>query len=362
MWKLGHLLIIVLLVVLGEFQFSLAVASDIFPLWEKDQTVQNYAQLLGIPANKTINLSKTQIELVLIPAGHFQRGTPIPPDFHLSATPKYVFCASLIFTVILLIRYARNYIKFFRRSFALNWLLSIVVSLGGCLYGQIEGQRQSEALKKHEQALERLKLADDSEKCAVGETVLTRPFYFGKYLVTQEQFSEVMGVDNSIYKFGTNPVDNTSWEDAQEFCSKLSKLSGLKVSLPSEVQWEFACRAGTQTNYYAGDLVGDLDRAGWYIKNSKQITHPVGRKEPNFFGLFDMHGNVWEWCADVYNDTYPVNSSLENNTGPKSDGNRVIRGGSEGALANDCRSAKRLGMGSRNKVPGIGFRILVSLP
>ena len=160
---------------------------------------------------------------------------------------------------------------------------------------------------------------------------LTQPFYMGKYTVTQEQYSAVMGSNPSHFKGAQLPVETVSWDDATAFCTKLNeKLNDktLAVRLPTEAQWEYACRAGTRTRFYSGDADSDLDAVGWCESNSGCTTHPVGQKKANAFGLYDMHGNVWQWCQDSYNKSYstaPATDPLNDKRGSKP---RVVRGGS----------------------------------
>jgi formylglycine-generating enzyme required for sulfatase activity len=153
------------------------------------------------------------------------------------------------------------------------------------------------------------------------------------------------------------PVECVSWEDAQAFCKKLSGLTGKAYQLPSEAEWEYACRAGT-----TGDYAGELDAMAWYDKNSGSTTHPVGQKQANRFGLYDMHGNVWEWCEDVWHNNYegaPTDGSAWLSDGDS--GRRVLRGGSWGNYEADARSAIRF-----RSVPGdnnyvyFGVRVVVS--
>src|ERR1019366_6733194 len=121
---------------------------------------------------------------------------------------------------------------------------------------------------------------------------------------TEEQYEQIMGKNPSRIKGAQNPVETVSWDDAMEFCKKLSQKTGKTVRLPTEAQWEYACRAGTKTRFSFGDKDEDLGDYAWYEKNSDGKSHPVGQKKPNGLGLYDMHGNVWQWCADWYAEDY----------------------------------------------------------
>jgi len=195
------------------------------------------------------------------------------------------------------------------------------------------------------------------------QVTLTKPFGLGVYEVTQQQYEKVMGKNPSKFKAPQNPVEQVIWNDAVEFCRKLSDLPseksrGYVYRLPTEAEWEYACRAGTTTTYSFGDSESELGDYGWYDKNSGKTTHPVGSKKPNGWGLYDMHGNVWEWCQDWYG-SYPSGSTTDP-TGAASGSSRVRRGGSWLSYSVLCRSASR----SRG-TPGIrsiilGFRVLRS--
>ncbi len=173
---------------------------------------------------------------------------------------------------------------------------------------------------------------------------ITKPFYLGKYLVTQEQWQAVMGNNPSEFKGPKNPVERVSWDDCQKFLEKLNAKIGTqrgKFVLPTEAQWEYACRAGSTTRYCFGDDESGLGEYAWYYANSEKKTHPVGEKKPNAWGLYDMHGNVQESCQDWYDDGYYAKSPTDDPTGPAMDTDHVLRGGSWRRPASDCRSASR---------------------
>jgi formylglycine-generating enzyme required for sulfatase activity len=191
--------------------------------------------------------------------------------------------------------------------------------------------------------------------------VLSRGFYMQITPVTQAQWRAVMNTNPSHFKDNLNrPVETVSWGDAQVFIKKLNEREGRKAfALPTEAQWEYACRAGTGTRYYTGDTEADLDRAGWYDGNSDRQTQPVGQKASNDFGLHDMHGNVWEWCADWFGD-YPQSAAIDP-SGPPSGWYHVLRGGAFLNTAEACRSAHRSRCDPDDRSPYFGFR-LVRLP
>ena len=188
---------------------------------------------------------------------------------------------------------------------------------------------------------------------------IEKAFYMGRYEVTQKQWRAIMGNNPSHFKGDDLPVEWVSWDDVQEFIKKLNEKKGTdKYRLPSEAEWEYACRAGTTTRYSFGDDKSKLGDYAWYIDNSgdKTHTHPVGQKKPNSWGLYDMHGNVWEWVQDSWHDDYngaPTDGSAwENGDGTY----RVIRGGGWCDFAGDCRSADRPRGPRRSS--NLGFRLL----
>jgi len=192
---------------------------------------------------------------------------------------------------------------------------------------------------------------------------LTKPFYMGVHQVTNAQWKQVMGSVPSQRQQADGPVEQVRWEDAVEFCRKLSLLpaerkAGRVYRLPTEAEWEYACRAGTTTKYSFGDderLLGDY---GWFDGNSGKQTHPVGLKKPNAWGLYDMHGNVWEWCSDWYGDY--SDGPVTDPKGPSSGSHRVPRGGGWYDTARFCRSAVRLRSFLSYSHINLGFRLALS--
>jgi formylglycine-generating enzyme required for sulfatase activity len=193
---------------------------------------------------------------------------------------------------------------------------------------------------------------------------LTRGFWMAETEVTQAQWRAVMGTDPSYFKGDTLPVERVSWNDATDFCRKLSSSSGLTVSLPTEAQWEYACRAGTTTPFHFGSTVTpdqvNYDGNGPYGNAAKGVyrvkTTEVGSFPANAWGLRDMHGNVWEWCADWYASSLPGGTDP---TGPSTGSNRVLRGGSWGSGAQGCRSADRDADDPAYRFDFFGFRVVL---
>ena len=190
-----------------------------------------------------------------------------------------------------------------------------------------------------------------------GETLhqvtLTKGFYLQTTEVTQGQWKRVLGSNPSKFQScGDNcPVETVSWSDIQEFIAELNRIEGgYKYRLPTEAEWEYACRAGTK-----GPYAGNLDAMAWYTDTSGGKSHAVGGKRPNAWGLYDMHGNVWEWCQDRYGD-YP-SGPLTDPVGSSSGADRVIRGGSWSYNARYCRSAYRYRDKPGYRSDYLGFRL-----
>ena len=170
-------------------------------------------------------------------------------------------------------------------------------------------------------------------------SVTLSSFYLCKYEVTQALWQEVMGDNPSNHKGDNLPVEEVSWDDCQTFITRLNSLSGRKYRLPTEAEWEYAARGGNRSRGYKYSGSNVLSGVAWYKDNSGGKTHPVGTKSPNELGLYDMSGNVYEWCSDRYG-TYS-SSSQTNPAGPSSGSSRVYRGGSWCGVARFCRSSRR---------------------
>ena len=203
----------------------------------------------------------------------------------------------------------------------------------------------------------------DSEERPPHQVTLTKPFYMGVYEVTNAQWERVMGSVPSQWKDADRPVEEVSWNDANKFCRKLSALpeekrAGRVYRLPTEAEWEYACRAGTTTEWSFGDDASKLGEYGWFANNSGGQTHPVGQKKPNAWGLYDMHGNVWEWCSDWYGDY--AKGTVTDPQVPSWGSIRVCRGGGWGVNARFCRSAVRLRYSPSYRFIILGFRLALS--
>ncbi len=201
----------------------------------------------------------------------------------------------------------------------------------------------------------------DSES-PIHKMTIENSFYLSRAQVTQKQWKKIMGNNPSHFNSDDRPVEMVSWEDAQQFIAKLNEKEGTdKYRLPSEAEWEYACRAGTQTRCFFGSDESKLDEYAWYIGNSDSKTHAVGLKNPNPWGLYDMYGNIWEWVQDEWHEDY---DGAPSNGTAWEDGNsldRVSRGGSWLCSTVFCRSAGRFRRESESRFGNLGFRLLREL-
>ena len=295
--------------------------AEVYTQWpfdsaEAQRRQQETAERLGVPARRTVDLGNgVTMELVLIPAGEFQMGSPSNES------------------------------------------------------GRDNNERQHRVR-------------------------ISQPFYMAATEVTRAQFDAFVRATNhrtdaeregNAYGYrdgvwqpidglnwrspgftqdGSHPVVCVSWNDAQAFCLWLSRRSGLNIHLPTEAQWEYACRAGSSSRFSFGDSDSQLGDYAWHGPynggNSNNQTHPVRQKRANAWGLYDMHGNVWEWCSDRYNSDYP-SSSVTDPTGPRTGGSRVLRGGGWLNDPRNCRSANRRRLTPEDRCSTYGFRISLDL-
>jgi len=222
------------------------------------------------------------------------------------------------------------------------------------------------------------------------DPVTLGPFWMDRYEVVQEEFRKYERPDPSHFKGPRQPLEQINWTDAAGYCNDRSRAEGLEpcydeetwacncnangYRLPTEAEWEYACRAGTRTQYGFGDSDRRLADHAWYADNSAKTTHPVGRKKPNAWGLYDMHGNVAEWCNDRYAKDYYRRTAaaaagavgIEDPRGPDQGRERVIRGGAWNSSAGSCRSAYRTSSLSVDDTcladDAIGFRCVRNAP
>ena len=187
--------------------------------------------------------------------------------------------------------------------------------------------------------------------------VTVSQFFMAKYPVTQHQWNSIMDRNPSHFTGDNLPVEEISWYEIQEFMRRLNTMSKMGTyRLPTEAEWEYSCRAGSQSVYCFGNDLDRLSRHAWFDKNSNGHTHPVGQKKPNAWGLYDMHGNVWEWCQDWYG-SYP-GKELTNPTGPIRGSHRVNRGGSWSSRSIHCRSPNRNKNIPIGRYCDVGFRLV----
>jgi len=200
-------------------------------------------------------------------------------------------------------------------------------------------------------------MGEKTEVDAKPHEVEVSSFLMDKNLVTQEQYQKVMGDNPSRWKGGKNPVEQVRWSDAVKFCNKRSELEGLQpcydlktwrcnfeangYRLPTEAEWEFACRAGATTTFFFGDNLSKLSEYAWFDKNSGGHPRPVGQKQPNAWGLYDICGNLWEWCNDFYTVDYYAKSPHKDPRGPADGQTKVVRGGAWRSNAANCRAGYR---------------------
>lgn len=351
---------------------SVGCLSSEVPL-PKDETIAAEAARKGVSPELALPLAEgVTMQFVLIPSGHYAMGAPDEPVvdaaafrlqgvllLSLAVLAAGCLLASVIFVLVRSKRAGR------RPQFSLRRLLVVSVLAGAFLLSLLgylgTRQRFAEACEQAAAGQNRLKWTQPCERPS-HEVVLSNPFYMGRFEVTQAEYAAVMGFNPSATKWPRRPVETVSWKDAVAFCEQLSARVGRNVRLPTEAEWEFACRAGTDTLFCSGDTETDLDAVAWYGFNSailgRQQTHPVGTKAPNRWGLYDMHGNVEEWCWDWWG-AYPSGQCVDPK-GPATGEKKVVRGGGWNGLFPNLRStARMLRLEPELRFHHIGFRVVL---
>jgi len=204
----------------------------------------------------------------------------------------------------------------------------------------------------------RCKMGSEKEDESPVRDVQIDAFLMDRCEMTQANYAKLFPINGSKFKGPDRPVEMISWGDAAIYCNKRSEAEGLDpcyndegvcnfaangYRLPTEAEWEYACRAGTSTDYSFGPDIRQLSQCAWFAENANKQTHPVAQKKPNAWGLYDMYGNVAEWCNDVYEKGYAKDPETKDPHGPKDGPRRVLRGGAWNSPADDCRSASRVG-------------------
>ena len=344
-----------------------------YPLWDGVESVADYAKRVNLPATKTLDLGNgVKLELVLIPAGKFIMGTPEPmpvdeDGFYKKIVIGRALLAASVGTLLVMLAFVcfRAIRQKRRPQLSLGRLLMLTAVAGVAVLSGLHWRQSTYGLEQSRADYATAKPHYDFENPGENPAhpvTLTEPFYMEKYPVTQEQYMAVTGSNPSFFKGNDYPVETVSWDEAVDFCKRLRENSGLPVRLPTEAQWEYSCRAGTTTKFYSGDMEADLARVAWYTANSKNMTHPVGQKEPNPFGLYDMNGNVWQWCEDWRGNDYYSKSAAYNPEGPMQGTLRVLRGGCWRRQFWGCRSAHRGANAPGSRREDYGFRIVAPAP
>jgi formylglycine-generating enzyme required for sulfatase activity len=362
---LNKLLYVTAMVILCICSVSAKESEEIHKPWDGKESIDEYSRRRRLANSIILNLgSDVTMECVLVPDGMYIMGAPMPETIYIGLS----ICAIsiiLILTLICAIVY-RSFRTRRRIQYSLLELIIFTNLAGFAIYGFIRYSHASEAYRQW------VWLGEESHPSHKVNIIM--PYYMSKYEVTQKQYKQVMGCNPSSYEGPDMPVHDVSWDDAKEFCRRASDKLKMHIRLPSESEWEYACRAGTYTAYNTGNDEACLARAGWYLYNSTNYrpttgwavvigrASPVGMKEPNRFGLYDMHGNVWEYCEDDWHDNYygaPRNGVAWLDSKYPGIGDCVVRGGSwrEGAMG--CLSRRRQPSDRVSKSDHYGFRVLV---
>ncbi|MGD0089393.1 MAG: SUMF1/EgtB/PvdO family nonheme iron enzyme [Planctomycetota bacterium] len=357
------------LVWLAANSFAAETPAPAFPLWDGQESVEQYAKRTNLPPTKTLDLGNgVNLELVLIPAGKFVMGSPYPKPVDEVAFRRKITVGQAVLAagcLILLFLLGGAILQAIRKKtrfqYSLRRFMGMAFAASLCVLGGMHWWYSGRALAQAQGELDWDYVISNLSETPAHEVTLTKPFYMGKFSVTQTQYQQVSGTNPSEFKGANLPVEQVSWNDAAEFCEKMSENTGQSVRLPTEAERECACRAGTTTTYNTGDSKADLDKAAWYWDNSNHTTHLVGQKLPNAWGVYDMHGNVKEWCQDWYKPYRP--EPVADPQGPSEGESRVLRGGSSSGFARECRTAVRDWYSPVLPTSSlIGFRVVVEVP
>lgn len=335
-----------------------------WPLWDGKETVAEYAKRVNLPPARSFDLGGgVTLDLVLIPAGQFMMGSPepLPPTISWRWAGVMGLCGLILAAALLCVPLV-NWIKVRRFSFSLRVLVLFTTACGLCLGGVTRFHLGKEQEVNYAVALSTYRKIPVIYEPARIATI-PNPFYMGKYTVTQAQYEIISGNNPSPQKGAQLPVDMVSYSDANDHCAKLTdKLKALlnaevTFQLPTEAQWEFACRAGSTTAFNTGDTIS-TDEANFDGRETSVFTRtpciyrgkamPVGSFKSNAFGLYDMHGNVGQWCVDIreYNQECLF----------------AVRGGCWNCYAQASRSANRGGAPLQHSGIAIGFRVILTVP
>lgn len=261
------------------------------------ESLETYARRLNLPLSRTIQLGNevSPFELVLISAGTFTMGTqePEPPREMVYIGQAILACAVIALAMLIIPVVLRSIKQRHWPQISLKRLLVLMVAISFASMGAMRWRGVLLKQQQYYQAVVKYSAIEDNEKPAHAVTVV-HPFYMARYETRQSQWKAIMGTNPSIFKGDHLPVENVSWHDVQLFLRRLSRAARIKCRLPTEEESEYACRAGSTTDFSFGNEQSTPDDYAWFRKNSEGHTHQVGMKRPNAWGLYDMHGNVYE--------------------------------------------------------------------
>ena len=331
-------------------------ATPTHPLWN-GEPIPEYAKKVGLEPTRTLDLGNgAKMELVLIPAGRFRMGCSAPPYLHtlqvygIVAIVSAGILAGMVFAILARAWRPGRRVQFSLRTLLLCMLTAAVVLLG--LVGIWDSWPRYNEARQH---------FDESEG-PEHEVTISRPFYMSACEVTWEEFDAVMGGTSVSSADRRLPLQGVTWNEGQQFFRKLGDRIGMNARFPSEAEWEYACRAGTENALDPGNGPDLLVDVAWFSKNSKGEAHEVGAKRPNAWGLYDMRGNVEEFCEESSFRQYTAGDVVDP-MGDRSGNMRICRGGSFGSGAFGCRASGRwLWTDINDRTLNVGLRMVVDVP